>query len=187
MARRNSFKKASEAFRANLHDLSTPRFTTAAKQDVYEYVQSFKDNHAPPWLYDLTQAWEKLYAEPYRGVTVDGSVREGLFKTQDEGVDIEKIVGTTEELLRVLDDGQKKKVQYPVHAKEWRAWSNPEFLLRPFGLRLEESMKTIHLRVLYGHLLTYQQSLNRPPKPFFVSYNARSPRKVTRKLLLPCG
>lgn len=140
MAGKSAFKEASEAFRAHLPDLSSPRFTTASKQDVYEYATFFRDNHAPPWLFDLTQAWTKLYDEPFTGVTTDGKVREGLFKVQDEGVDIEGVVKSAGALLGQLDEEQKKKVQYPLNAKEWRAWSNPEILLRPFGLRLEEGM-----------------------------------------------
>ncbi|KAF2270159.1 hypothetical protein CC78DRAFT_507820 [Lojkania enalia] len=138
MERSKSFQQASSAFRAHFHDLSTPRFTTAAKQNPYDYVQSFRQNHHPPWLYNLTEAWAKLYEEPFKGVTSDGVVREGLFKEQDEAVDIQGVVHATENMLGGLDEEQRKNVLYPVNAKEWRAWSNPEFLLRPFGLRLEE-------------------------------------------------
>lgn len=142
MARRNSFDQASAGFRAHLPDLSSPRFTTAAKQNIYEYVQDMQDNRAPPWLYDLTKVWEKLLEEPYKGITNDGKVREGLFKAQDEGADVDGAVKKAEELLAGLDGEQKKKVSYPINAREWRAWSNPEFLLRPFGLRLEEGTHT---------------------------------------------
>lgn len=98
-----------------------------------------QDNRAPPWLYDLTKVWEKLLAEPYKGITNDGTVRKGLFETRDEGVDVEGAVKKAEELLSGLNAEQKEKLTYEINAKEWRAWSNPEFLLRPFGLRLEES------------------------------------------------
>ncbi|KAF2106950.1 hypothetical protein BDV96DRAFT_533177 [Lophiotrema nucula] len=138
LERTASFQQASSAFRKHFHDLSSPRFTTAAKQDVYEYAKFFKDNHAPPWLYSLTEAWAKLYAEPFTGVTSDGKVREGLFQTQDEGVDIEEIVRAAENAVSQLSDEDKEKVHYSINAKEWRAWSNPEILLRPFGVRLEE-------------------------------------------------
>jgi len=37
---------------------------------------------------------------------------------------------------------------YPINAREWRAWSNPEFLLRPFGLRLEELSEPIARSIL---------------------------------------
>jgi hypothetical protein len=142
MARKSSFDQASAGFRAHLPDLSSPRFTTAAKQDIYEYAKCMRDNRAPPWLYDLTKVWEKLYEEPYKGVTNGGNVRQGLFEARDEGVSSEGAVRKAEELLSGLEGDQKKKISYPINAKEWRAWSNPEFLLRPFGLRLEEGMMT---------------------------------------------
>ena len=138
MARRSSFDQASAGFRAHLPDLSSPRFTTAAKQNIYEYAKCMQDNREPPWLYDLTKVWEKLLEEPFKGVTNDGSVRQGLFEAQDNGAPVEAAVKKAEELLSGLGDDQKKKISYPINAREWRAWSNPEFLLRPFGLRLEE-------------------------------------------------
>lgn len=152
MARRNSFEEASVAFRQHLHDLNTPRFTTAAKQTAYEYVKDMKDNRHPPWLYDLTKVWEKLEAEPYKGVTNDGKVREGLFSAKDEGFDTEVVVKKVQELYGELSEEQKDKVSYPINAREWRAWSNPEFLLRPFGIRLEEG-KSMVLAILCESIL----------------------------------
>jgi hypothetical protein len=102
-----------------------------------------QDNRAPPWLYDLTKVWEKLLEEPYKGITNDGTVREGLYQARDEGVDVDGPVKKAEELLAALDSEQKGKISYPINAREWRAWSNPEFLLRPFGLRLEEGKDQI--------------------------------------------
>ncbi|KAL1867228.1 hypothetical protein Plec18167_008769 [Paecilomyces lecythidis] len=141
-------EKASAAFRKHLPDLSTPRFQEAKQQDAYSYAEAFQKNHVPPWLYNLTKAWEKLYAQPYKGVTSDGNIIPDLFKIQDEGVETGKIVEAAEHLLSKLSPEQKSKLQYPVNAKEWRAWSNPEFLLRPFGLRLEEQDESIARAIL---------------------------------------
>ncbi|KAH7076193.1 hypothetical protein FB567DRAFT_155842 [Paraphoma chrysanthemicola] len=138
MARRSSFDQASAGFRAHLPDLDSPRFTSAAKQSVTEYVKCMQDNRAPPWLYDLTKVWEKLLEEPYKGVTNDGKVKGGLYQARDEGFDIGGVVKQAESLLSGLSDEQRTKVSYKINAREWRAWSNPEFLLRPFGLRLED-------------------------------------------------
>lgn len=146
MARRTSFEEASVAFRQHLHDLSTPRFTTAAKQTVYEYTKDMQDNRRPPWLYDLTKVWEGLLAEPYNGVSNDGNIREGLFEATDEGFDTDSVVQKVEDLYRALSDDEKTKLSYPINAREWRAWSNPEFLLRPFGIRLEEG-KQFYIRL----------------------------------------
>lgn len=97
-----------------------------------------QDNRRPPWLYDLTKVWEKLLTEPYKGVTNDGKVRDGLFEARDEEFDTESVVKKVDALYSELDEEQKEKLSYPISAREWRAWSNPEFLLRPFGIRLEE-------------------------------------------------
>jgi hypothetical protein len=108
-----------------------------------------QDNRAPPWLYDLTKVWEKLLDEPYKGITNDGSVRKDLFEPRDEGADVQSAVQKAEDLLSSLDEEQKKKISYPINAREWRAWSNPEFLLRPFGLRLEEGKHVpTHLKMM---------------------------------------
>ena len=59
-------------FRRYLPDLNQPRFITARDQDAYSYAATFNSKRLPPWLYDLTQTWQKLYEEPYKGVTTDG-------------------------------------------------------------------------------------------------------------------
>ena len=51
-------------------------------------------------------------------------------------------------LLVQLPADQRNKLSYPINAKEWRAWSNPEFLLRPFGLRLDEVDDSISASIL---------------------------------------
>ncbi|PPJ52116.1 hypothetical protein CBER1_10400 [Cercospora berteroae] len=127
------------AFRQHLPDLTSPRFTTSAQQSPYEYSEAFQKTGHPPWLYKLTKAWEQLLKEPFQGVTADGKIRHDVFREEDfTGARIDEIVNATNMMLDKLDSSQKSKVQYLLNAKEWRCWSNPEFLLRPFGLRLEE-------------------------------------------------
>ena len=144
------FKKAVTGFRQHLPDLNTPRFQISKEQSPYEYSEAFQKNHVPPWLYNLTETWKKLLEEPYKGVTADGEspkrklserhrltgsktgkIIPGLFQIQDEGVPIEKIVKAVNSVLTQLTTDQKRKVSYPLNAKEWRTWSNPEFLLPP--------------------------------------------------------
>lgn len=54
------------------------------------------------------------------------------------GIDIDGVCNATQKVLSNCTREQQKEVRYSIIAQEWRAWSNPEFLLRPFGLRLEE-------------------------------------------------
>lgn len=141
-------EKASASFRQHLPDLSSPRFTTAKKQDAYSYADAFNAKQNPLWLYNLTRAWQRLYEEPYKGVTADGNIIPNLFPIQDEGIPIDHIVNTVKNVFDQINSEQKAKLLYPINAREWRAWSNPEMLLRPFGLRLEEVSKHVAESIL---------------------------------------
>jgi hypothetical protein len=109
MAPSAEFKAASAAFRAHVPDLTSPRFTTAKQQDVYQYADHFHTNHAPPWLFDLTQAWEKLYNEPYRGVTADGKSKRTSFSTADEPRESQYILILLQALSKNTCTGFKMK------------------------------------------------------------------------------
>ncbi|KAK4619394.1 hypothetical protein CLAFUW4_10862 [Fulvia fulva] len=125
------------AFRKHLPDLTSPRFTTSKEQTPYEYSEAFQKTHHPPWLYNLTETWKELLKEPYKGVTNDGTVRPNLYKNEDLGVNTAQITAAVNTTLSLLTPSQATQLRYPLASKEWRCWSNPEFLLRPFGLRLE--------------------------------------------------
>lgn len=60
-------------FRKFLPDLSIPRFTAMQKQDAHEYAKEFKEEGRPPWLHALYLHWKKLFAQPYQGITTDGT------------------------------------------------------------------------------------------------------------------
>jgi hypothetical protein len=77
-----------------------------------------------------------------------GVVTPNLFQTQDEGIPIDRIVEAVRKVLDQITPAQRSKLVYPINAKEWRAWSNPEVLLRPFGLRLEEVSETVAMSIL---------------------------------------
>jgi hypothetical protein len=167
MASQDNLKKKPASFRQYIPDLDTPRFQIAKEQDCYEYAKTFQESQNPPWLYGLTKAWEELLKVPYKGVTTDGlppytkpisrppsdhmstgNTVPNLFELRDEGVPIESIIAAADKMLSQITPGQKKNVLFPLNAKEWRSWSNPEILLRPFGLRLEELDASIATSIL---------------------------------------
>jgi hypothetical protein len=53
-------------------------------------------------------------------------------------INIDRICDSIHGFLSRLDHTQKSNLQHPIDSRNWRAWSNPEILLRPFGLRLED-------------------------------------------------
>ncbi|EEU37428.1 uncharacterized protein NECHADRAFT_51556 [Fusarium vanettenii 77-13-4] len=125
-------------FREHLPDLSIARFTTMQKQNAHEYAQAFKSSGQPPWLHGLYLHWRRLFEEPYKGITNDGKVRDGLYQLQDEGVPIEAITSAANAMLDRLSESQRKVTCYHIDSPEWRSWSNPEFLLSDKGIRLDE-------------------------------------------------
>ncbi|EAQ92566.1 hypothetical protein CHGG_00801 [Chaetomium globosum CBS 148.51] len=126
------------AYRQYLPDLTTPRFTTMRTQDAHEYAKAFKEGGVPPWLHGLYLHWQKLFQEPFKGITNDGRVRPDLFRLQDEGMPIDAIVSAANTLLSQLTPSQHALLTHHIDSPEWRTWSNPEFLLSPKGLRLDE-------------------------------------------------
>jgi hypothetical protein len=139
---------AESPYRQHLPDLSSPRFTTMAKQDAHAYAAAFKEGGNPPWIHALYQHWLALLNEPFRGVTSDGTVRPGLFKVQDEGISIVDIVSKTESVIAQLTPAQIAKLSFHIDSPEWRTWSNPEFLLSDKGIRLDEMSESVRAGVL---------------------------------------
>lgn len=126
------------AYRKYLPDLSISRFSIMKQQDANVYAAEFKVKSNPPWLHALYMLWRRLFAEPFRGVTNDGKVRDDLFQLQDEGIPTAKVASLANNLISQLTPDQLSKLCYHVDSPEWRSWSNPEFLLADKGLRLDE-------------------------------------------------
>ncbi|KAK3496662.1 uncharacterized protein B0T23DRAFT_331679 [Neurospora hispaniola] len=142
-------------YRQYLPDLNIPRFTAMQKQDAHEYAKDFIKGGNPPWLHGLYLHWRKLFQDPFKGVTNDGTVRPNLFTLQDEGMPIDSIVSATTNLLSLLSPQQRSAVTYHIDSPEWRTWSNPEFLLSNKGIRLDEvhsSTRDAVLAVLHSTL-----------------------------------
>jgi Protein of unknown function (DUF3500) len=80
--------------------------------------------------------------------TPAGTLIPNLFHTQDDGLPIHRIVEATAIFLDRLSEEQAQSVQFPLSAPEWRAWSNPEIYMNPFGLRLEEIDEELKAAIL---------------------------------------
>ncbi|KAI1810492.1 hypothetical protein GGS20DRAFT_567329 [Poronia punctata] len=133
-----SSQHSPSAFRQYLPDLDSPRFTTLAQNDAHSHAEELKEKRAPPWLYGLYQHWMKLLQEPFKGITNDGIVRHNLFKVQDEGIPMTRIVTAARNVINQLTPSQTGRTIFHVDSFEWRTWSNPEFLISDKGIRLDE-------------------------------------------------
>ena len=91
-----------------------------------------------PRAQELFANWERLYAEPFRGITVDGHAVPDLYTLRPEGAPSEAIAIAVNALLAQLSVDQKKAGCFPVGSDLWRHWQNTELYVENYGLRLDE-------------------------------------------------
>ncbi|HJO02450.1 MAG TPA: DUF3500 domain-containing protein [Acidobacteriota bacterium] len=63
-------------------------------------------------------------AEPFRGITVDGSVVADLFPLRATGVSTAPVVAAAAAFLNTLDTEQRRETTFAVDDVEWRRWNN---------------------------------------------------------------
>jgi Protein of unknown function (DUF3500) len=102
------------------------------------YDQYSRERTSPSFVQDLLAAWEQLYQEPFRGVTVDGRAIDDLYQLPVEGSSSSALRMAAEVVLDTLTAGERERFRYSIDAREWRAWSNPEFVIHSVGVRLED-------------------------------------------------
>ncbi len=76
------------------------------------------------------QAEARGLAEPFKGITTDGTVRAGLFPVRSTGVSTAPIGAAAERFLASLNEAQRTKMVFPVDDPEWRKWMNQHFYVR---------------------------------------------------------
>jgi hypothetical protein len=77
-------------------------------------------------------------AEPFKGITSDGSVIPDLFSMQKTGVSTQSIRAAAEAFLESLTPDQRAKTLFPVATDQWRKWSNIHPTLLRHGTALFE-------------------------------------------------
>ena len=66
----------------------------------------------------------RALAEPFKGVTTDGTVEKGLFPLRQTGVSTEPVARAAKDFLASLNEAQRQKTTFPVTDNEWRKWAN---------------------------------------------------------------
>jgi hypothetical protein len=72
----------------------------------------------------------KGLADPYKGITTNGNVEEGLFGLQSSGVSTTPVRNAAERFLASLTKAQRDKTLFAVDDPEWRKWMNQHFYVR---------------------------------------------------------
>jgi SAM-dependent methyltransferase len=76
------------------------------------------------------EAESRGLAEPFRGVTVDGTVITGLFAIRSTGISTEPVRTAALRFLAALSPAQRAKTLFAVGDDEWRKWMNQHFYVR---------------------------------------------------------
>ncbi|KAJ2894625.1 hypothetical protein MKZ38_007375 [Zalerion maritima] len=134
------------------HRIDHPRIKGLDKTNVYDYSRDILNIAKAK---ELFAPWFTLADEPFKGVTVDGHVVEGLYGLGDEGAPTDVMVVAAKAVLGGLSAEEKSKCFHDIDASEWwvpstsvytepqltettrRRWSNPEILFNDIGVRLE--------------------------------------------------
>ena len=69
-------------------------------------------------------------AEPFKGLTANGTVEAGLFPIHSTGVSTDPARKAATTFLGALTEEQRKKSTFPVDDPEWRKWMNQHFYVR---------------------------------------------------------
>jgi Protein of unknown function (DUF3500) len=123
-----------DSFRTFLYDHDDP---VLAQWRGLDYAEFSRRKREPSFVQELLGSWQELYDEPFVGVTCDGVVRD-VWPLRPVGSPDPAPRRAAEGVLELLGPEQRAAFVHPVDAQQWRAWSNPEFVIHRVGLRLEE-------------------------------------------------
>ena len=101
-----------------------------------------------PRAQELFGNWDKLFAEPFKGITTDGTVVPGLYALAPNGAPTQAMVEAANALLMRLSPDQRAASVFPVDSPQWRRWQNTELYVEHYGLRLEEISDALREDVL---------------------------------------
>lgn len=69
-------------------------------------------------------------AEPFKGITTNGTIEPGLFKIKSTGVSTAPVRKAVEAWLATLSPEQRAKTMFAENDDEWRNWMNQHFYVR---------------------------------------------------------
>ena len=106
------------------------------------------------WEILSEQLESSALAEPFVGITSDGTIEPNLFEIQRTGVSTAPMADAADAFLASLTETQRQRVQFPVDDPEWRKWMNPHFYIRQgvAFLEMDEAQRTAAFDMLQAGL-----------------------------------
>jgi hypothetical protein len=93
---------------------------------------------ASPRAKELFGTWERMFNEPFRGITTGGEVIPDLYAPRPESAPTLAMIEAVNALLAKMSPEQRKAACFPVDSNMWRHWQNTELYVEHYGLRLDE-------------------------------------------------
>ena len=87
-------------------------------------------SQAPDGRARMADLERQILAEPFRGITANGTQVPGLFPIRSTGVSTTPVRNAAEAFLGSLTEAQRKSTFYTVDDQEWQQWSNVHFYKR---------------------------------------------------------
>lgn len=109
-------------------------------------MQAFAQEQSPADTAELFRKMSEDFeskglAEPFKGITTNGSVLPGLFEISPTGVSAEPVRNAAAKFISTLSTVQLARIMFPVDDVEWRKWMNQHFYVRN-GISLQEMTPT---------------------------------------------
>src|SRR5258708_10153322 len=97
---------------------------------TYAYSQPQSESMADNFRRRSQEAEARGLADPFKGITTNGTVQPGLYALRSTGVSTGPARKAAASFLAALDPEQRKKTLFPVDDVEWRKWMNQDFYIR---------------------------------------------------------
>jgi hypothetical protein len=114
------------------------------------------DPALPPRMQDMLARGKAATAEPFTGLTADGTPRSGLFPLQRTGVSLAPVIAAANAFLNALPAADRDTALFPVDSDDWRTWSN----IHPFLMRHGLCLRDLHEAPRAAALALVRESLS---------------------------
>src|SRR5690349_3293840 len=91
----------------------------AFPQNASDIAEAFRRRSA--------EAESKGLADPFKGITANGTIETGLFNLHSTGVSTAPVRTAVERFLASLTNEQRARTMFAVDDPEWRKWMNQHF------------------------------------------------------------
>jgi len=92
----------------------------------------------PPVLQRMADRGKDLLTQEFRGITIDGAVRPGLYRLEKTGHSLTGVADAAKAYLAALSQDERGRTRFPLEDRAWQQWSNVHPWLARHGVCLAD-------------------------------------------------